>query len=158
MPPASRLAIKMKREDKVVLSTIGEGSTSQGEWYEAVNWAAIHNLPVIFLIQNNMYAISVPTDKQMAVSSAAEKACGLGLDGRSVDGTDIFAVYEMVFNAAEKARRGEGRRWWKRWCTASRRIHPMMTTAPTARGKRWKSIRRKTHCWWLAICWSGPVS
>jgi 2-oxoisovalerate dehydrogenase E1 component alpha subunit len=102
------LAIKMKKEDKVVLSTVGEGSTSQGEWYEAVNWAAVHQLPVIFLIENNMYAISVPTDKQMAVPSAADKACGLGLDGRSVDGTDVFAVYETVFNAAEKARRGEG--------------------------------------------------
>jgi 2-oxoisovalerate dehydrogenase E1 component alpha subunit len=102
------LAIKMKREDKVVLSTIGEGSTSQGEWYEAVNWAAIHNLPVIFLIENNMYAISVPSDKQMAVPSAADKACGLGLDGRSVDGTDVFAVYEKVLQAVEKARKGEG--------------------------------------------------
>jgi len=102
------LAIKMRGEDKVVLSTIGEGSTSQGEWYEAVNWAAIHKLPVIFLVENNMYAISVPSDKQMAVPSVADKACGLGLDGRSVDGTDVFAVYEAVHHAAEKARRGEG--------------------------------------------------
>ncbi|HSV86224.1 MAG TPA: thiamine pyrophosphate-dependent dehydrogenase E1 component subunit alpha [Levilinea sp.] len=102
------LAIKMRGEDKVVLSTIGEGSTSQGEWYEAVNWAAIHNLPVIFLIENNLYAISVPSDKQMAVPSAADKACGLGLDGRSVDGTDVFAVYESVLHAVEKARRGGG--------------------------------------------------
>ena len=65
------LAIKLRREDKVVLTTIGEGSTSQGEWYEAVNWAAVHQLPVIFMVQNNQYAISVPSEKQMAVKSAA---------------------------------------------------------------------------------------
>lgn len=102
------LAIKMKKEDKVVLTTIGEGSTSQGEWYEGVNWAAIHRLPVIFLVQNNQYAISVPPELQMAVPSSADKACGLGLDGFTVDGTDVFAVYEAVAKAVEKARKGEG--------------------------------------------------
>ncbi|GAP16422.1 thiamine pyrophosphate-dependent dehydrogenase E1 component subunit alpha [Levilinea saccharolytica] len=102
------LAIKMRKEDKVVLTTIGEGSTSQGEWYEAVNWAAIHALPVIFLVENNQYAISVPTDKQMAVKSAADKACGLGLDGRMVDGTDVFAVYAVMSEVVAKARSGGG--------------------------------------------------
>lgn len=102
------LAIKMKKEDRVVLTTIGEGSTSQGEWYEAVNWAAIHNLPVIFMVQNNQYAISTRPERQMAVKSAADKACGLGLDGRAVDGTNVFAVYEEVSRAVEKARGGEG--------------------------------------------------
>jgi 2-oxoisovalerate dehydrogenase E1 component alpha subunit len=102
------LAIKLNGESKVVLSTIGEGSTSQGEWYEAVNWAAIHNLPVIFMVENNMYAISVPVAKQMAVPSAADKACGLGLDGRKVDGTDVFAVYAMMQELVAKARNGGG--------------------------------------------------
>lgn len=102
------LAIKMNKEDKVVLTTIGEGSTAQGEWYEGVNWAAIHNLPVIFLVQNNQYAISVPPEKQMAVPSSADKACGLGLNGEMVDGTDVFAVYEAVYQAAENARNGGG--------------------------------------------------
>lgn len=102
------LAIKMMKEDKVVLTTLGEGSTSQGEWYEAVNWAAIHQLPVIFLVENNQYAISVPADQQMAVPSAADKACGLGLDGRSVDGTDVFAVFEVMQTVIEKARAGGG--------------------------------------------------
>ena len=102
------LAIKMKKEDKVVLTTIGEGSTSQGEWYEAVNWAAIHNLPVIFLVENNQYAISVPPEKQMAVPSSADKACGLGLPGETVDGTDVFAMYEAVHRVVEKARSGGG--------------------------------------------------
>ncbi|WP_322807496.1 thiamine pyrophosphate-dependent dehydrogenase E1 component subunit alpha [Thermanaerothrix sp.] len=102
------LAITMRREDKVVLTTIGEGATSQGEWYEAVNWAAIHRLPVIFMVENNHYAISEPIEKQMAVEGAAAKACGLGLEGIAVDGTDALAVYDVVARAVEKARRGEG--------------------------------------------------
>jgi 2-oxoisovalerate dehydrogenase E1 component alpha subunit len=102
------LAIKLHQEDKVVLTALGEGSTAQGEWYEAVNWAAVHQLPVIFMIENNMYAISEPMEKQMAVKSAAEKACGLGLPGVAVDGTNIFAMYEAVKSAVDQARAGHG--------------------------------------------------
>lgn len=102
------LAIKMKKEDKVVLTTIGEGSTSQGEWYEAVNWAAVHQLPVIFMVQNNQYAISESTDKQMAVRNAAEKACGLGLPGITVDGNDLFATYAAFKEAVDRGRSGGG--------------------------------------------------
>lgn len=102
------LAIKMRGEDKVVLTTIGEGSTSQGEWYEAVNWAAIHMLPVIFNVQNNQYAISSPTDRQMAVKSAADKACGLGLTGVMVDGNDLLETYRVFVEAVERARSGGG--------------------------------------------------
>jgi 2-oxoisovalerate dehydrogenase E1 component alpha subunit len=102
------LAIKLHKEDKVVLTTIGEGSTSQGEWYEAVNWAAVHQLPVVFMVQNNLFAISERPDKQMAVPSAADKACGLGLTGVSVDGTDVFKVYEIMQAAVDRARSGQG--------------------------------------------------
>lgn len=102
------LGIKLSGDDKVVITSIGEGSTSQGEWYEAVNWAAVHRLPVIFIVQNNQYAISVPPERQMAVLSAADKACGLGLDGIQVDGTDVFQVYEVMSKAVEKARQGLG--------------------------------------------------
>jgi 2-oxoisovalerate dehydrogenase E1 component alpha subunit len=102
------LAIKLSGNDQVVLTTIGEGSTAQGEWYEAVNWAAIHKLPVIFLVENNVYAISVHQDKQMAVASAADKAAGLGLPGASIDGLDPVAMYTAVREAAERARLGEG--------------------------------------------------
>ncbi len=102
------LGIKLDGKDEVVLTSIGEGSTSQGEWYEAVNFAAVHSLPVIFLVENNEYAISVPQNKQMAVSSAADKACGLGLPGIQVDGTKVFEVYEAVLDAVEHARKGEG--------------------------------------------------
>jgi 2-oxoisovalerate dehydrogenase E1 component alpha subunit len=102
------LAIKMRGDKAVVLTSIGEGSTSQGEWYEGVNWAAVHKLPVIFLVENNIYAISVRQEMQMAVAGAAGKAAGLGLPGVSVDGLDVVAVYQAVAQAAERARRGEG--------------------------------------------------
>lgn len=102
------LAIKMRGDRAVVLTSVGEGSTSQGEWYEGVNWAAIHQLPVIFLVENNEYAISVPQPKQMAVSSVAQKAEGLGLEGISVNGLDVLETYHSVKHAVEKARSGGG--------------------------------------------------
>lgn len=102
------LAIKLRKEDKVVLTTLGEGSTSQGEWYEAVNWSAVHQLPVVFLVENNQYAISVPQEKQMAVPCAADKACGMGLKGIAVDGTDVFLVHQAVSEAVAQAREGKG--------------------------------------------------
>jgi 2-oxoisovalerate dehydrogenase E1 component alpha subunit len=102
------LAIKLRGADTVVLTTIGEGSTSQGEWYEAVNFAAVQKVPVIFLVENNQYAISERQEKQMAVPSVAEKACGLGLPGVAVDGTDVLAVYSAVKEAVDRARAGGG--------------------------------------------------
>jgi 2-oxoisovalerate dehydrogenase E1 component alpha subunit len=102
------LGIKLRGEDQVVLTSIGEGSTAQGEWYEGVNWAAIHKLPVIFLVENNVYAISVPQNKQMAVEQVADKAKGLGLPGESVDGLDALKVYEIVSKAVARARAGDG--------------------------------------------------
>ena len=102
------LGIKLRGDDRVVLTTIGEGSTAQGEWYEAVNWAAIHQLPMIIVVENNQYAISERVDKQMAVKSPAEKACGLGLPGIEVDGTNVFMVYEQMKQAVDNARSGNG--------------------------------------------------
>ncbi|MCJ7624148.1 MAG: thiamine pyrophosphate-dependent dehydrogenase E1 component subunit alpha [Anaerolineaceae bacterium] len=101
-------AIKLKNEDKVVLASMGEGATSQGEWYEAVNWAAVHKLPVIFFVQNNRLAISTRQEQQMAVENVSEKAAGLGLPGVTVDGTDAVAVYRTVLGAVENARTGMG--------------------------------------------------
>jgi 2-oxoisovalerate dehydrogenase E1 component alpha subunit len=101
-------AMKMRGDEAVVLTSIGEGSTSQGEWYEGVNWAATHKLPVIFMVQNNLYAISVRQEKQMAVDKVADKASGLGLPGVTVDGLDAMAVYHAMTEAAERARSGGG--------------------------------------------------
>ncbi|MCL4559322.1 MAG: thiamine pyrophosphate-dependent dehydrogenase E1 component subunit alpha [Chloroflexi bacterium] len=102
------LAIKLRGDDRVVLTTVGEGATSQGEWYEAVNFAAVLQVPVVFVVQNNMYAISETPDMQMAIKSVAEKACGLGVPGISVDGTDVFAVYRACQEAVDRARQGGG--------------------------------------------------
>ncbi len=102
------LAIKLRGDEAVVLTSIGEGSTSQGEWYEAVNWAAIHQLPVIFMVENNRYAISVRQDKQMAVDNVADKALGLGLPGVTVDGLDAMSVHQAIAEAVTRARSGGG--------------------------------------------------
>jgi 2-oxoisovalerate dehydrogenase E1 component alpha subunit len=102
------LGIKMRGDEAVVLTSVGEGSTSQGEWYEGVNWAAIHKLPVLFMVENNAYAISVHQSEQMAVANVADKAVGLGLPGVTVDGLDPLAVYEATSKAASRARKGEG--------------------------------------------------
>src|SRR5215216_2915612 len=103
----SALAFKMRGEDGVVLACGGEASTSQGDWHEAMNMAGIHDLPVVFLIQNNVYAISVPAKFQVA-GSIAKRAEGYGFSGYEVDGNDVLAVYEVAKEAFERARAGEG--------------------------------------------------
>ena len=102
------LAFKLRGEDRVALTTLGEGSTSQGEWYEGLNWAAVHKLPFICLVQNNIYAISVPVGEQMAVPNVADRAAAFGMPGVVVDGNDVLAVYRVVKAAADRARRGDG--------------------------------------------------
>ncbi|MCC7360733.1 MAG: thiamine pyrophosphate-dependent dehydrogenase E1 component subunit alpha [Anaerolineales bacterium] len=102
------LAMKLRGDDRVALTCIGEGSTSQGEWYEGLNWAAVHQLPFICLVQNNVYAISVPMDQQMRVPNVADRAAAFGLPGVVVDGNDVLAVYRVVKAAADRARRGDG--------------------------------------------------
>src|ERR687896_358535 len=101
------LAFKMRGEDGVVLTSGGEASTSSGDWHEAMNMAGIHDLPVVFLIQNNVYAISVPEPLQVA-GSIAKRAEGYGFPGHKVDGNDVLAVYEVAREAVERARRGDG--------------------------------------------------
>jgi 2-oxoisovalerate dehydrogenase E1 component alpha subunit len=102
------LASRLKGEDAVTLVTFGEGATSKGDFHEALNFAGIHKLPVIFACENNRYAISVPQVKQMAIDDVADRAAGYGMAGEVVDGQDVEAVYEATTRAAERARRGEG--------------------------------------------------
>ena len=102
------LGIKLSGGDEIVLTTIGEGGTSQAEWYEALNWASVHKLPLVCLVENNKYAISVPVDRQMAVSSVAEKAAAFCMPGVSVDGNDLLAVHAVMTEAVQRARRGGG--------------------------------------------------
>jgi 2-oxoisovalerate dehydrogenase E1 component alpha subunit len=103
----SALAFKMRGDDGVVLVCGGEASTSQGDWHEAMNFAGIHDLPVIFLVENNVYAISVPTALQVA-GSIAKRAEGYGFPGYEIDGNDVLAVYETAREAVGRARRGDG--------------------------------------------------
>lgn len=101
-------AARMRGEDVVVYTCCGEGSSNQGDFHEALNWAGVHNLPVIFMVQNNQYAISVPLDKQVAGGSIAARGAGYGMPGIEVDGTDLLEVYAAFRTAHERARMGEG--------------------------------------------------
>ncbi len=95
-------------QPRLALTCLGEGSTSQGEWHEGMNWAGVHKLPFICLVQNNIYAISVPLSSQMAVANVADRAHAYGVKGVWVDGNDIFAVYDAMTEAVERAYNGEG--------------------------------------------------
>jgi 2-oxoisovalerate dehydrogenase E1 component alpha subunit len=102
------LASKIRGDGGVSIVYFGDGASSKGDFHEGLNFAAIHKLPAIFVCENNHYAISVPTSKQMAVRSVADRAVGYGMFGESVDGTDPLAVYRAVKLAADRARAGEG--------------------------------------------------
>ena len=102
------LAAKLRHEDTVALTSVGEGGTSQGDFHEALNFASIHHLPVIFLVENNGYAISVPQKKEMAIASVAERAAGYAMPGFTVDGLDPIATYAVTREAADRARSGGG--------------------------------------------------
>jgi 2-oxoisovalerate dehydrogenase E1 component alpha subunit len=97
-----------KTQPRLVLTSLGEGSTSQGEWHEGMNWAGVHKLPFICLVENNLYAISVPMDEQMAVSNVADRAAAYGLVGVVVDGNDVLQVYDVMKEAVARAYNGDG--------------------------------------------------
>ncbi len=102
------LAIKLRGEKKVVLCFFGEGAVNNGAFHEAVNMAAIWDLPVVYVCENNLYAMSVPWEKASKVPNVAERVKAYGIRGEVVDGQDVIAVYEKVKEAVESARRGEG--------------------------------------------------
>lgn len=110
VPHAAGIALagKMEKKDFVTFVTFGEGSSNQGDFHEGVNFAAVHKLPVIFMCENNQYAISVPIEKQLGNPRVSDRAIGYGIPGVTVDGNDPLAVYEVVKEAADRARRGEG--------------------------------------------------
>jgi 2-oxoisovalerate dehydrogenase E1 component len=108
-PHAVGIAYELKRRgsDGVVYVSGGEGSTSEGDWHEAMNFAGIHKLPVIFVIQNNLYAISVPAAEEVA-GQVADRAEGYGMEGVVVDGNSVLAMYAASTEAVARARAGEG--------------------------------------------------
>jgi 2-oxoisovalerate dehydrogenase E1 component alpha subunit len=102
------LAIKIRRESSVVAVYFGDGCTSQGAFHEGLNFASVHRLSVVFICENNGWAISVPRQKQMAVATVAERAAAYNMPGVSVDGTDPLAVYNVTAEAVERALSGGG--------------------------------------------------
>ena len=102
------LAAQLKGTKQVVAAFIGEGSTSEGDFHEAANLAAVWKLPVIIVIENNQWGLSTPTSEQYACRDLADRAPGYGMAGAVVDGNDYVAVYDAVRRAAERARRGDG--------------------------------------------------
>ncbi|MFJ4629401.1 pyruvate dehydrogenase (acetyl-transferring) E1 component subunit alpha [Streptomyces sp. NPDC088847] len=101
-------AARLKGDDVVALALVGDGGTSEGDFHEALNFAAVWQVPVVFLVQNNGFAISVPLAKQTAAPSLAHKAVGYGMPGRLVDGNDAAAVHEVLADAVRHAREGGG--------------------------------------------------
>src|SRR4051794_19828393 len=102
------LGMKKRGAKSVAVTYTGDGGTSQGDFYEGINFAGAFKAPAIFIIQNNRFAISTPVEKQSAVSSLAQKAVAAGIPGIQVDGMDALAVYAAVKEARERAINGEG--------------------------------------------------
>ncbi|GIW13531.1 MAG: 2-oxoisovalerate dehydrogenase subunit alpha [Tepidiforma sp.] len=102
------LGARLRGEELVVFASCGEGSTSRGDFHEALNFASIHRLPVIFFVENNGYAISERTEKEMAVPHVADRGRAYGIPSAVVDGMDAVAVYQTVKAAADQSRRGGG--------------------------------------------------
>jgi len=101
------MAFKMRGEKRAALTWFGDGSTSRGDFHEAMNWAGVQRLPVIFVLENNQYAYSTPLDQQFAVDPV-ERAAAYGFPGVKVDGNDVEAMFEATRQARERAIAGEG--------------------------------------------------
>jgi 2-oxoisovalerate dehydrogenase E1 component alpha subunit len=102
------LAAQIRGTDQVALTSLGEGSSNQGDFHEGLNFAGIHHLPVVFVVENNGYAISVPMALESAVPDIAMRAAGYAMPGVVVDGGDVLACYRAGHEAIDRARRGEG--------------------------------------------------
>jgi pyruvate dehydrogenase E1 component alpha subunit len=102
------LAFKMNGEKHIAVAFMGDGATNEGIFHEALNMASIWDLPVLYVIENNLYAASTSVAMTAKVSRLADRAAAYGMPGRTVDGNDVLAVYEATMEAAERARQGKG--------------------------------------------------
>jgi len=102
------LAAKIEKKELVSFVTLGEGSSNQGDFHEGLNFAGVYKLPVITMVENNGYAISIPAERQLGCEKVSDRAIGYGMPGYTVDGNDPLAVYEAVQEARELAINGEG--------------------------------------------------
>jgi len=102
------LSIKLRKTDQVVVCFFGEGASNQGSFHEGINMAAIWNLPVVFVCENNLYAMGTRQSRVMTIENVADRAAAYGIPGVVVDGNDVMAVYETAHQAVERARGGGG--------------------------------------------------
>ena len=102
------LALALEGEGRVAMAYCGDGATSTGTWHEAVNFAAVEQLPIVYILENNQYAYSTPTSKQFRVARLADRAAAYGMPGVTVDGNDVEAVHAASVEAVARARAGEG--------------------------------------------------
>src|SRR6201997_264664 len=110
LPVAAGIAytFKIEQSDNVVIAYFGEGASNVGDFHEALNFAGVHQLPIIFICENNQYAYSVPLEKSMAIDDVADRAHGYGFEGVSINGNDVLAVYQATQGALARARGGHG--------------------------------------------------
>lgn len=101
-------AIRFRREKRVAVCVLGDGGTSKGDFYEAINAAGVWDLPIVFVVANNQWAISMPRESQSRAETLAQKAIAAGIAGEQVDGNDVIALYERIEKALSKARNGQG--------------------------------------------------
>jgi pyruvate dehydrogenase E1 component alpha subunit len=102
------ISIKLRKTDQVVLTLFGDGAANEGAFHESLNMAAIWNLPVIYLCENNQYAMSMPVEHAFKIEQISDRAASYGMTGLTVDGNDVIAVYNAVQAAAKRARDGHG--------------------------------------------------
>jgi len=102
------LSIKMRKTDQVVLTLFGDGAANEGAFHESLNMAAIWNLPIIYLCENNQYAMSMAFERAFRIEQISDRASAYGIKGLTIDGNDVIAVHKAVREAAERARKGDG--------------------------------------------------
>ncbi len=102
------LTMKMRKRSTIVLASCGDGATNTGPFHEALNFASVQKLPIVFVVENNGYAYSTPTYKQFAIQNLSDRALAYGMPGENVDGNDVLAVIAAVEHAGEHARSGKG--------------------------------------------------
>src|ERR687891_2188905 len=110
LPVAAGLALtfKMEKTDNVVIAYFWEGASNVGDFHEALNFAGVQQLPIVFVCENNQYAYSVPVEKSMAIDDVADRAASYGFDGVAINGNDVLAVYQATQGALARARTGDG--------------------------------------------------
>jgi len=102
------MGFQIQKKDNVVLGFFGEGGTSRGGWHEALNYAGIHKLPIVYICQNNLWAESVPSTRQAAIKNFSERSKAYGFPGETIDGNDVVLVHKKAYEAVQRARAGEG--------------------------------------------------